>query len=51
MISDRSIGALLSGGIDSSTIAALMQKNSLKKLKHFLSASMIKNLMRPSMLV
>ena len=35
MISDRSIGALLSGQIDSSTIAALMQKNSLKKIKTF----------------
>ena len=35
MVSDVEIGSFLSGGIDSSLITALMQKNSLKKIKTY----------------
>ncbi len=35
MIADVEIGCFLSGGIDSSLVASLMQKNSMKKIKTF----------------
>ena len=35
MVADVEIGCFLSGGIDSSLIAALMQKHSLKKIKTY----------------
>ncbi len=35
MVADVEIGCFLSGGIDSSLVASLMQKNSLKKIKTF----------------
>lgn len=35
MVADVEIGCFLSGGVDSSLIAALMQKNSLKKIKTY----------------
>lgn len=35
MVADVEVGCFLSGGIDSSLIAALMQKNSLKKINTF----------------
>ena len=35
MIADVEIGCFLSGGIDSSLVALLMQKNSVKKIKTF----------------
>ncbi len=35
MVADVEVGCFLSGGVDSSLIASLMQKNSLKKIKTF----------------
>ena len=35
MVADVEIGCFLSGGIDSSLVASLMQKNSIKKIKTF----------------
>ena len=35
MVADVEVGSFLSGGIDSSIVSILMQKNSLKKIKIF----------------
>ena len=35
MVADVEVGSFLSGGIDSSIVSILMQKNSLKKIKTF----------------
>ena len=35
MVADVEIGCFLSGGIDSSLVASIMQKNSIKKIKTF----------------
>ena len=35
MVADVAVGSFLSGGIDSTTVSAIIQKNSLKKIKTF----------------
>ena len=50
MIADVEIGCFLSGGIDSSLVALLMQKNSRKKLKHLMLALMKMSMMNQILL-
>ena len=50
MIADVEIGCFLSGGIDSSLVALLMQKNSRKKLKLSMLDLMRVNMMNQNLL-
>ena len=49
MVADVEVGCFLSGGIDSSLVASVMQKKNNKKIKTFLLDLMNMNMMSQSM--